>query len=127
MSRIHANMERKEFTMPPSVEQKTVCSISGMLAIPGSCPGITEYFATDILPTERCTGHGDTYDEDTEEETEEDEDEDGNENEYPIEDPSDTNTNVPDPGPSTPPDIPTPPSPSIPDPPADTNPDPTIP
>lgn len=70
MSRIHAPLERKEFTMPPSVEQKTVCSISGMLAIPGSCPGITEYFATDILPTERCTGHGYSYDESEEGEEE---------------------------------------------------------
>lgn len=57
MSRVHAGLEAKDFTMPASVEQKTVCSISGLLAVDGSCPGITEYFATDTLPTERCSGH----------------------------------------------------------------------
>ncbi len=122
MSRIHANMERREFTMPPSVEQKTVCSISGMLAVPGSCPGITEYFATDILPTERCTGHGYTYDEETEPEEDSDEDEGGVND--PIDVPDNPSTNIPDPGPTTP-DIPEPPSPpSIPDPPSSPDPEP---
>lgn len=99
MSRIHGNLERREFTVPPSVEQKTVCSISGMLAVPGSCPGITELFATDILPTERCTGHGYSYDEEDTSETEEDEE--GETPEVPI-DPITPST--PDPGPSTSPD-----------------------
>ncbi|MDY2613359.1 transglycosylase domain-containing protein [Bariatricus sp. SGI.161] len=57
MSRVHANLETKEFTMPASVQQKTICSISGLLAVSGNCPGITEYFATDTLPTESCPGH----------------------------------------------------------------------
>ena len=68
MSRVHANLETKEFTMPASVQQKTVCSISGLLAVSGNCPGITEYFATDTLPTESCPGH---VAEEPEEETEE--------------------------------------------------------
>lgn len=68
MSRVHANLETKEFTMPASVQQKTVCSISGLLAVSGNCPGITEYFATDTLPTESCPGH---VEEEPEEETEE--------------------------------------------------------
>ena len=58
MSRVHENLEPKEFTMPSSVEQKTVCSITGKLAVAGSCPAITEYFATDTAPTESCPGHG---------------------------------------------------------------------
>lgn len=115
MSRIHANLERKEFTMPPSVEQKTVCSISGMLAVPGSCPGITEYFATDILPTERCTGHGYTYDE-SEEDTEEDD------RDYTLDIPDDSATpDLPDPDQSATPDLPDPDQSATPDlPPSDT-------
>ena len=56
MSRIHAGLETKQFEMPTSVEQKTICTESGMLARPG-CPSRTEYFATDNAPTEICTGH----------------------------------------------------------------------
>ena len=99
MSRIHGNLERREFTVPPSVEQKTVCSISGMLAVPGSCPGITELFATDILPTERCTGHGYSYDEEDTSETEEDD-----EGETPVVPIDPITPSTPDPGPSTSPD-----------------------
>ena len=60
MSRVHENLEPKEFAMPSSVEQKTVCSITGKLAVAGNCPAITEYFATDTAPTESCPGHGST-------------------------------------------------------------------
>lgn len=114
MSRIHANLERREFVIPPSVEQKTICSISGMLAVPGSCPGITELFATDILPTERCTGHGYSYDES--QNNEEDPKEDDSDTTTDV--PNDTTPVIPDPTPTTPttPDIPEPPS--IPDPPS---------
>lgn len=118
MSRIHANLERKEFTMPPSVEQKTVCSISGMLAVPGSCPGITEYFATDILPTERCTGHGYSYEEGEEGETEEDD------RDYSLDIPDDPDPTIPDPDQSATPDLPDPDQSATPDlPPPDANPD----
>ena len=57
--------------MPASVQQKTICSISGLLAVSGNGPGITEYFATDTLPTESCPGH---VKEEPEEETEEEDD-----------------------------------------------------
>lgn len=57
MSRIHQNLEPKDFKMPSSVEKKTVCSETGKLAVSGSCPAITEYFATDTAPTEVCPGH----------------------------------------------------------------------
>lgn len=120
MGRIHANLERKEFTMPPSVEQKTVCSISGMLAVPGSCPGITEYFATDILPTERCTGHGYSYDESSEEDEPEVDDRD-----YTVDIPDDTTPTTPDPDHSATPDIPDTTIPVPDNPPPDSTPDPS--
>ena len=34
MSRVHAGLEYKDFTMPASVEQKTICTLSGQLARP---------------------------------------------------------------------------------------------
>ena len=57
MSRIHQNLEPKDFKMPSSVEKKTICSETGKLAVSESCPAITEYFATDTAPTEVCPGH----------------------------------------------------------------------
>ena len=68
MSRIHQNLEPKDFKMPSSVEKKTVCSETGKLAVSGSCPAITEYFATDTAPTEVCPGHEPEEPEETEEE-----------------------------------------------------------
>ena len=56
MSRVHENLETKDFVMPSSVEQKSVCTISGYLAN-SSCPSVTEYFATDSLPDQSCPGH----------------------------------------------------------------------
>ena len=57
MSRIHANLETKDFKVPSSVEKKTVCTITGKIAASG-CPSITEYFSKDTAPTETCSGHG---------------------------------------------------------------------
>ena len=59
MSRIHASLETKQFEMPTSVEQKTICTVTGQLARPG-CPSRTEFFASDNSPTETCPGHGST-------------------------------------------------------------------
>ena len=56
MSRVHENLETKDFVMPSSVEQKSVCTITGYLAT-SSCPSVTEYFATDSLPDQSCPGH----------------------------------------------------------------------
>lgn len=64
MSRIHANLEYRDFTMPASVEQKTVCELTGCLARAGACPAVTEYFASGSVPDEVCPGHGD-YDDGT--------------------------------------------------------------
>ena len=58
MSRVHAGLETRDFQMPASVEQKTICTITGKLARAGSCPSVTEYFATDNVATEVCPGHG---------------------------------------------------------------------
>ncbi|MGN0334505.1 MAG: transglycosylase domain-containing protein [Lachnospiraceae bacterium] len=64
MSRIHENLENKSFEKPDGIVQKSVCSYSGKLAIPGICEadprgnGIkTEYFAGDNVPTESCDVH----------------------------------------------------------------------
>lgn len=60
MSRIHENLEEKDFKVPSSVERKSICTITGKLAGSG-CPSITEYFAKNTLPAETCSGHGYSY------------------------------------------------------------------
>ena len=60
MSRIHENLEEKDFKVPSSVERKSICTITGKLAGSG-CPSITEYFAKDTLPAETRSGHGYSY------------------------------------------------------------------
>ena len=49
-------LEYKEFEIPSSVEEKTVCTETGLLAT-SSCPAITEYFSKDNAPTKSCSGH----------------------------------------------------------------------
>ena len=46
----------KDFAMPGSLVQKSVCTISGKLAGSG-CPSQTEWFDPDTVPTETCSGH----------------------------------------------------------------------
>ena len=46
----------KDFEMPSSLVQKSVCTISGKLAGSG-CPSQTEWFDPDTVPTETCSGH----------------------------------------------------------------------
>ncbi len=58
MNRIHEGLEYKDFTMPASVEQKTVCKYTGNLAVAGRCPAITEFFAVGSVPNTACPGHG---------------------------------------------------------------------
>ncbi len=57
MNRIHEGMEVKDFTIPDSVEKKTVCKYTGHLAVAGKCPTITEYFAKGSVPNTSCPGH----------------------------------------------------------------------
>ena len=49
-------LEYKDFEIPSSVEEKTVCTETGLLAA-SSCPAITEYFSKDNAPTKSCSGH----------------------------------------------------------------------
>ena len=50
MSRIHENLEEKDFKVPSSVERKSICTINRKLAGSG-CPSITEYLQkTHCLP-----------------------------------------------------------------------------
>ncbi len=56
MERIHESVPRKEFTMPPTVQQKTICQQTGFLAT-STCPAITEYFAEGSVPSVSCSGH----------------------------------------------------------------------
>jgi len=56
MTRIHAGLPSKDFTMPSSVQQKTICTQTGYLAT-SSCPSFTEYFAEGTGPTQSCAGH----------------------------------------------------------------------
>ena len=63
MTRIHANLETKQFTMPSSVEQLTVCATTGKLASNG-CPAITEYFDSKTAPKDYCTQHTYYYQQD---------------------------------------------------------------
>lgn len=64
MSRIHEDLPYKDFEMPYGITTATVCSKSGKLPLEGICDSdprgsmvITEYFATDSLPTEGCDHH----------------------------------------------------------------------
>ena len=59
MSRIHENLENKDFPKPESVTSATVCAASGKIPIPGLCDGMmkSEYFAVGSTPTEYCNVH----------------------------------------------------------------------
>ncbi len=64
MDRIHEDLPYKEFSIPKTLVQATVCSKSGKLAIPGTCDSTmegncitTEYFTADTVPTEYCDNH----------------------------------------------------------------------
>jgi penicillin-binding protein 1A len=64
MSRVHEGLERKDFTVPDSVETAIICKKSGKLAVTGLCDCdprgsmvATEYFAKGTAPTEVCDTH----------------------------------------------------------------------
>ena len=56
MSKIHQNLEVKDFEMPDTVVKATVCKISGKLARSG-CPSVTDYFDKESLGDSYCTSH----------------------------------------------------------------------
>ena len=72
MQRIHEGLEYKDFTVPSSVVQKTICTQTGKLAVDG-CPSLTEYFDKDTVVKEVCEGH--KTEEEEPEETEDNADE----------------------------------------------------
>lgn len=111
MSRIHEGLEYRDFEMPSTVQQKTICSITGYLAVSGNCPGVTEYFAEGSIPNQACPGHRSAASEDVEENDTENPD--GN-----TTDPDTTTPTNPDPPTPTEPEQPTEPDPTpTPDPP----------
>lgn len=64
MSRIHENLEYKDFEMPSSITSATVCSKSGLRPIEGVCDSdprgsklYREYFATGTVPKDSCNHH----------------------------------------------------------------------
>ena len=73
MERVHENLDYSDFTQPSDVEQATICTVSGKLAVAGLCDStsITEYFATDTIPTESCSAayHQSSVQEEPQEET----------------------------------------------------------
>lgn len=56
MERIHDGLEYKDFEVPSSVVERTICTETGLLAT-SSCPSITEYFDAENVATESCPGH----------------------------------------------------------------------
>ena len=56
MNRIHESYPYKDFTMPSTIQRKTICTETGLLATEG-CPSLTEYFAPGTIPTRACAGH----------------------------------------------------------------------
>lgn len=64
MTRIHENLEAKDFSKPEGLVQATVCKKSGKLAVEGVCDCdprgsmiTTEYFVKGTEPTETCDTH----------------------------------------------------------------------
>ncbi len=59
MSRIHEDLEYKDFEKPDGIVSVTICTQSGKLPIEGVCDSClkTEYFAEGTQPTETCDVH----------------------------------------------------------------------
>jgi penicillin-binding protein 1A len=59
MGRVHEDLSNKPFEIPEGIVQKTICTRSGKLPIPGLCDATckVEYFAQGTEPTETCDIH----------------------------------------------------------------------
>lgn len=64
MSRIHEDLESKEFPSNPDIVPIQICRKSGKIPLSGICSNdprgnmvTTEYFAKDVVPTETCDCH----------------------------------------------------------------------
>ncbi len=56
MERIHADLPDTDFKMPSTVQEASICTDTGLLAT-SSCNSVTEYFDTEQIPTQYCSGH----------------------------------------------------------------------
>lgn len=54
MTRLHADLPYKDFTMPSGIQRQTICSKSGLLAGEHCEETITEYFAVGTVPSQSC-------------------------------------------------------------------------
>lgn len=88
MDRVHEGLEDKEFEVPSSVVEASICSETGLLAV-SSCPSYTDYFAEENVPTQSCAGH--YVEPEPEEEVVEETPEDGTAEEVPAEGATDPN------------------------------------
>ena len=57
MSRVHENLPNEQFTTPQEIVRASVCTVSGLLPIPGLCQTTTESFAAGTVPTDTCNIH----------------------------------------------------------------------
>ena len=58
MNSIPGHISEAGFKVPPGVEKRTICDVTGLLAIKNACPQpVEEYFLADKIPTELCTLH----------------------------------------------------------------------
>ena len=88
MDRVHEGLEDKEFEVPSSVVEASICSETGLLAV-SSCPSYTDYFAEENVPTQSCSGH--YVEPEPEEEAVEETPEEGTTEEVPAEGATDPN------------------------------------
>ena len=88
MDRVHEGLEDKEFEVPSSVVEASICSETGLLAV-SSCPSYTDYFAEENVPTQSCAGH--YVEPEPEEEVVEETPEEGTTEEVPAEGATDPN------------------------------------
>ena len=93
MERVHEGLEYKDFTMPASIEQKTICTETGLLAT-SSCPPMTEYFAKGTAPSQSCSGHYVPKEEKEDDEKDKDKDKDNDKKEENPENPDENGGSV---------------------------------
>ena len=93
MERVHEGLEYKDFTMPSTVEQKTICTQTGLLAT-ATCPPLTEYFAKGTAPSQSCSGHYVPKEEKEDDEKDKDKDKDNDKKEENPENPDENGGSV---------------------------------
>jgi penicillin-binding protein 1B len=58
MNSIPQYISEAGFTVPPGVEKRTICDVTGLLANQNACPQpVDEYFLAEKIPTEQCALH----------------------------------------------------------------------